>query len=99
MYHRQVSSSPRPVDAIISSRVDGSGPPTAEAEEPTDPREAAEDVAKVRLSISGVTGTPASAAECRDDLSAVRWPSRIHEVALSGSPLSNTEESAPDACA
>src|SRR2546429_9119367 len=83
MYHRQVSSSPRPVEAIICS---SDGAPEAE-------------VAKVRLSMPGVTGTPAIAAECREEISAASEPSRIHEVASSGSPLSKTEESGPDACA
>src|SRR6185437_13271069 len=83
MYHRQVSSSPRPVEAIICS---SDGAPEAE-------------VAKVRLSMPGVTGTPAIAAECREEISAASEPSLIHEVGPSGSPLSKTEESGPDACA
>src|ERR1039458_3783737 len=83
MYHRQVSSRARLVEAIISSSL-GSA--------------AAAD-AKVRLSMSGVTGTPATSAECRDETRAASEPSLIHEVRLSGSPLSNTEESGPDACA
>src|SRR6266568_2472405 len=82
MYHRQVSSSPRPVEAIICSRVGA----------------AASDVAKVRLSMAGVTGSPATAAECREETSAAIEPSLIHDVGLSGRPLSNTEESGPDAC-
>src|SRR5260370_28786180 len=85
MYHRQVSSSPRPVEAIICSSVGAPAPEVC--------------TAKVRLSMAGVTGTPAAAAECRDDTSAASEPSLIHDVGLSGSPLSNTEELAPDACA
>ena len=46
-----------------------------------------------------MTGIPASAAECREEIRAASEPSRIHEVAPSGSPLSKTEESGPDACA
>src|SRR5215813_12716142 len=83
MYHRQVSSSPRRVEAIICSSVGAS----------------AADVARRRLLTAGVTGTPATAAEYRDEISAASEPSRIQSVALSGSPLSNTEESGPDACA
>src|SRR6266404_4422421 len=83
MYHRQVSSNPRPVEAIICSSVGAS----------------ATEVAKVRLSMPGVTGTPATAAECREETRAASDPSRIHEVACRGRPLSNTEESGPDACA
>ena len=49
--------------------------------------------------MAGVTGTPATAAECREETRAASDPSRIHEVACSGRPLSNTEESGPDACA
>src|SRR6185369_5935964 len=83
MYHRQVSSSPRPVEAIICS---SDGAPAAE-------------VAKLRLSMPGVTGTPAVAAECREEIRAASEPSRIQEVRPSGSPLSKTDESGPDACA
>src|SRR4029077_8860485 len=83
MYHRQVSSSPRPVEAIICS---SDGAPAAE-------------VAKVRLSTPGVTGTPAIAAEGRDEISAASEPSRSHAGGASWSPLSKTEESGPDACA
>src|ERR1700749_97546 len=83
MYHRQVSSSPRPVVAIICSSLGAPGVCTA----------------KVRLSMAGGTGTPAIAAECREETRAASEPSRIHEVASSGSPLSKTEESGPDACA
>src|ERR1700728_2925762 len=82
MYHRQVSSRPRPVEAIISASVGAAGA----------------EVAKVRLSMAGVTGSPATLAECREEIRAASEPSLIHEVALSGSPLSNTEESGPDAC-
>src|ERR1700683_74322 len=82
MYHRQVSSRARPVEAIISSSAGGAGA----------------EVAKVRLSIAGVTGSPATSAECREEIRAASEPSLIHEVALSGRPLSNTEESGPDAC-
>src|ERR1700676_5689373 len=81
MYHRQVSSRARLVEAIISSSLG-----CAAAEE-----------TKVRLSMPGVTGTPATSAECRDETRAASEPSLIHEVRLSGSPLSNTEESGPDA--
>src|ERR1039457_2435749 len=49
--------------------------------------------------MSGVTAPPATSAECRDETRAASEPSLIHEVRLSGSPLSNTEESGPDACA
>src|SRR3984957_851662 len=83
MYHRQGTSSARPGDAIISSSV---GAPGAA-------------VAKVRLSMAGVTGSPASAAECREECRAASVPSWIHAVGFSASPLSKTEESAPDACA
>src|ERR1700691_4814844 len=83
MYHRQVSSRPRSVETIISASV---GAPAAE-------------VAKVRLSMAGVTGTPATAAECRDEGRAASEPSLIHEVGPSGRPLSKTEESDPEACA
>src|SRR6266705_3279332 len=65
MYHRQVSSSPRPVEAIICSS----------------------------------DGAPAVAAECREEIRAASEPSRIQEVGPSGSPLSKTEESGPEACA
>src|ERR1700749_3955962 len=91
MYHRQVSSSPRPVEAIICS---SPGAPAPEAGSTP-----GVCTAKVRLSMAGVTGTPASAAECREETRAASEPSRIHEVASSGSPLSKTEESGPDACA
>ena len=91
MYHRQVSSSPRPVEAIICSS-DGAPVPEAGPEVGT-------AVAKVRLSMPGVTGTPAIAAECRDEMSAASEPSRIHEVAPCGRPLSKTEEFGPDAWA
>src|SRR5580704_654646 len=87
MYHRQVSSRPRPVEAIICSSVGASAPDVGAA------------VAQVRLSMAGLTGTPATAAECREETRAASDPSRIHEVAGSGRPLSNTEESGPDACA
>src|SRR6266699_325009 len=87
MYHRQVSSSPRPVEALICSRDGAAAPALGTA------------VAKVRLSMPGVTGTPAIAAECREEISAASEPSLIHEVGPSGSPLSKTEESGPDACA
>src|ERR1700758_5120835 len=83
MYHRQVSSSARPVDAIMSSRL---GAPAAE-------------VARTRLSMAGVTGSPASSAECREECNAASEPSAIQAVGRSGSPLSKTEESGPDACA
>src|SRR5580692_3885835 len=83
MYHRQVSSRARPVVAIMSPSAGG----------------AAAEVAKVRLSMAGVTGSPATSAECREEIRAASEPSLIHEVALSGRPLSNTEESDPDACA
>src|ERR1700733_948972 len=83
MYHSEVSSSARPVDAIISSSV---GAPAAE-------------VAKVRLPIAGVTGSPASPAEYRDDTSAASSPLWIQSVRRSAIPLSNTEESGPEACA
>src|SRR5579859_2609621 len=86
MYHRQVSRSARPVDAIISGRVGSGVAPSDEA-------------AKVRLSIAGVTGSPASAAECREECRAASVPSLIHDVWCSARPLSNTEESDPDACA
>src|SRR5512142_2952855 len=83
MYHRQVSSSPYRVEAIICSRDGAWGA----------------DVAKVRLSMAGVTGTPAAAAEWREETRDVSEPSRTQSVRPSGRPLSNTEESAPDACA
>src|ERR1700722_9513806 len=83
MYHRQVSSSPRPVDAIISSSV---GAPGAEG-------------AKLRLSMAGVNGSPASVAECREECRAASVPSWIQAVGFTVSPLSKTEESEPDACA
>src|SRR5580658_6126591 len=85
MYHRQVSSSARSVDAIISSSV-GAGAPEV-------------GTAKIRLSMAGVTGSPASAAECREECRAASEPSWIQAVELSASPLSKTEESEPDACA
>ncbi len=46
-----------------------------------------------------MTGTPAAVAECREETRAASEPSLIQSVRPSGSPLSNTEESAPDACA
>src|ERR1700689_3234242 len=82
MYHRQVSSRARPVVAIMSPSAGG----------------AAAEVAKVRLSMAGVTGSPATSAECREEIRAASEPSLIQAVSLSGSPLSNTEESDPDAC-
>src|ERR1700761_8421457 len=83
MYHRQVSSRPRPVRAIISSRLGGSG----------------SAVSKIRLSMAGVTGRPVSRDEYRVWVSADSSPRRIQSVGPSGRPLSNTDESRLDACA
>src|SRR5215472_6777031 len=91
MYHRQVSSSPRRVEAIICSSAGAPGPEVGTAPEVC--------TAKVRLSMAGVAGIPAIAAECLEETRAASEPSRIHGVAPSGSPLSKTEESGPDACA
>src|SRR5579872_765294 len=61
-------------------------------------RDAAAPAAEhIRLPMAGVTGTPASPAEYRDDGSAASVPSLIHSVRRSGSPLSNTDRSSPDA--
>ena len=46
-----------------------------------------------------MNGSPASAAECREECRAASVPSWIQAVELSASPLSKTEESRPDACA
>src|ERR1700749_1906322 len=83
MYHRQVSSSPRSVRAIISSRLGGDGAA----------------VEKIRLSMAGVTGSPVSRAEYRVWISADRAPSRIQAVGPRDRPLSNTDESRLDAWA
>src|SRR5579875_3763169 len=83
MYHRQVSSSPRSVPAIISSRLGGAG----------------RLVSKIRLSMAGVTGSPVSRAEYRVWISADNTPSRIQSVGPRDRPLSNTEESRLDAWA
>src|SRR5690349_9747962 len=83
MYHRQVSSRPYRAAAIICCS-DGA---TGAAME------------KHRLSMAGVTGTPATAAEWREETRADSEPSRTQSVGPSGRPLSNTEESAPEAWA
>ncbi len=49
--------------------------------------------------MAGVNGSPASAAECREECRAASVPSWIQAVGFSVSPLSKTEESEPDACA
>src|SRR5579875_2847668 len=81
MYHRQVSSRPRSVLAIISARLGACGAA----------------VSKMRLSMAGVTGSPDSRAEYRVWVSADSSPRRIQSVGPSGSPLSNTDDSRPDA--
>src|ERR1700743_1411691 len=83
MYHRQVSSRPRSVRAIISARLGGSGAA----------------VSKMRLSMAGVTGSPVSRDEYRVWVSAESSPRRIQSVGPSGRPLSNTDESRLDAWA
>src|SRR5262249_58579454 len=83
MYHRQVSSSPRFVDAIIDS---SDGAP-----------EASDDI--TRLSTAGVTGSPASPAEYRLACSAVSTPEEIHGARPAGSPVSNTDQPRPGAAA
>ena len=49
--------------------------------------------------MAGVNGSPASAAEWREECRAASVPSWIQAVGFSVSPLSKTEESEPDACA
>ena len=44
----------------------------------------ADEAAKVRLSMAGVTGSPAIAAECREECRAASEPSLIHAVWRSG---------------
>ena len=49
--------------------------------------------------MAGVTASPDSRAEYRVWASAARSPPLIHSVGASGSPLSNTEDWRPEACA
>ena len=51
------------------------------------------------MSIAGVTGCEVIAAEWRVWSSEVSSPSRIQSVRSSGSPLSKTDDSLPDAAA
>src|ERR1700753_698746 len=83
MYHRQVSSRPRSVLAIISARLGACGAA----------------VSKMRLSMAGVTGSPVSRDEYRVWVSADSSPRRIQSAGPSGRPLSNTDEPRLDACA
>src|SRR5258708_7216117 len=94
MYHRQVTSSPRLVDAIMSS---SEAAPWRAA--PSVPWLAPPPPESTRLSTAGVTGSPASPAEYRLECSADSVPSETHDAGPDGSPLSNTDESCPDACA
>ena len=53
----------------------------------------------IRLSAGGVTGSPVSPAEYRLECSAFSTPPETHDARPAGSPLSNTDESRPEACA
>ncbi len=88
MYQRQVSSRPRPVLAIMSSR-DALLPGPSGPDGPS----------RIRFPMAGVTGRLVRSAVYRVWVSAARAPSRIQAVGRSASPLSKSEDSRLEACA
>src|SRR6185437_9932042 len=76
MYQRQVSSSPRSVDLVISSRPGASASPGPSMS---------------RLSPGSASGSPIVLAECRVVTNRASTPSRTQSTGSTGSPLSKTD--------